>query len=142
MRIAHGDQSATVHTGRFLLTPSVWQINYLRMAVLADGACALLGSLIALIGRFDGRPQVPQLYVATTFGLPVQWVASIALVGGYDGRFIGGGSEEYRRVLNAAVSLTAAVALMFYAARLEVARGYVVIALPTMTFLDKGGNLR
>jgi exopolysaccharide biosynthesis polyprenyl glycosylphosphotransferase len=136
MRIAHGDQLVTVHTGRFLPTPSVWQINYLCVAVLADGACALLGSLIALIGRFDGRAQVPQLYVATTFGIPVLWVASIALVGGYDGCFIGGGSEEYRRVHNAAVSLTAAVALMFYAARLEAARGYVVIALPTVTFLD------
>ena len=79
---------------------------------------------------------MPQLYVATTLGLPVLWVTSIALAGGYDGRFIGGGSEEYRRVLNASVSLTAAIAIVSYAARLDVARGYVVIALPTIAFFD------
>jgi exopolysaccharide biosynthesis polyprenyl glycosylphosphotransferase len=136
MRIAHGDQLSTVPPQRFLLNQSAWQNNYLRLLVLSDFACALLGGLIALISRFDGRPEVPQLYVATTLGLPALWVASIALAGGYDGRFIGGGSEEYRRVLSAAVSLTAAVAIVSYAARLDVARGYVVIALPTVTFLD------
>ena len=92
--------------------------------------------MIGLIGRFDGREQVPQLYVATTLGLPVIWVAWMALAGGYDARLIGVGSDEYRRVLNAGISLTATVAVVSYAADFRLARGYVVIALPAVTMLD------
>ena len=39
------------------------------------------------------------------------WVAALWLAGGYDVRFIGTGSDEFRRVLNAAVGLTAGVAI-------------------------------
>ena len=55
---------------------------------------------------------------------------------GYDVRFIGTGSDEFRKVLNAGVSLTAAVAIFSYAINLELSRGYVVIALPSITLLD------
>ena len=54
----------------------------------------------------------------------------LGLAGAYDVRFIGTGSDEYRKVLNAGVGLTAAVALFSYAVNLQVSRAYVVIALP------------
>ena len=71
-----------------------------------------------------------------TGGLPVIWVAWVAMFGGYDPRFIGLGSEEFRRILNAAVSLTAAIAIVSYAFKLEFARGYVLIALPSLGVAD------
>ncbi len=71
-----------------------------------------------------------------TVSLPLLWWVSVALARGYDVRFIGLGSEEFRRVLNAAVSLTGAVAIVSYAARSDIARGYLVIALPCATVLD------
>ena len=136
MGIAESNQLDTIQPSRFLSIPSIWKPRYARIEMLVDGGCALLGGLIGLICRFDGRGQVPQLYVATTLGLPAIWVAWMALAGGYDVRLIGVGSDEYRRVLNAAVSLTAAVAIISYAADLQLARGYVVIALPAITLLD------
>ena len=66
------------------------------------------------------------------------WVASVALAGGYDPRFIGVGSDEFRRVINAAVSLTAMVAIASYAVKFDLARGYVVIALPCVDRLRPG----
>jgi exopolysaccharide biosynthesis polyprenyl glycosylphosphotransferase len=60
----------------------------------------------------------------------------VAVAGGYDPRIVGLGSDEFRRVLNAAVSLTAGLAIVSYAARLEIARGYVAIALPSATVLN------
>ncbi len=57
-------------------------------------------------------------------------MGSLWLAGAYDVRFIGTGSDEYRKVLNAGVGLTAAVALFSYAVNLQVSRAYVVIALP------------
>ena len=58
------------------------------------------------------------------------------MVGGYDARFIGVGSDEFRRILNAAVTLTAAVAIVSYALKLDVARGYVAAVMPSMGLFD------
>ena len=54
----------------------------------------------------------------------------------YDVRFIGTGSDEFRKVLNAGVSLTATVAIFSYAINLELSRAYVVVALPSITLFD------
>ena len=64
------------------------------------------------------------------------WWAAVSLAGGYDARFVGLGSDEFRRILNAAVSLTAAMVLLSYAAKLDLARGYMAIALPSAAALD------
>jgi FlaA1/EpsC-like NDP-sugar epimerase len=64
------------------------------------------------------------------------WLATLALPGGYDARFIGTGSDEFHKVLNAGVSLTAAVAIFSYAINIELSRGYLLIALPSTTVLD------
>jgi lipopolysaccharide/colanic/teichoic acid biosynthesis glycosyltransferase len=61
---------------------------------------------------------------------------SVLLIGGYDTRFIGLGSDEFRRILGAAVNLTAGVAVVSYAAKLDLARGYLAIALPSATVMD------
>ena len=58
------------------------------------------------------------------------WIGALGLAGAYDVRFIGTGSDEFRKVLNAGVSLTAAVAIFSYTVNLQLSRGYVVIALP------------
>jgi exopolysaccharide biosynthesis polyprenyl glycosylphosphotransferase len=60
----------------------------------------------------------------------------VALAGGYDSRFIGVGSDEFRRVLSAAVSLTAGVAIVSYALKLDIARGYVALAMPSTGLAD------
>jgi FlaA1/EpsC-like NDP-sugar epimerase len=58
------------------------------------------------------------------------------MAGGYDPRLIGLGSEEFRRIINAAFSLTAAVAIVSYAVKVDFARGYVLIALPGLGAAD------
>ena len=64
------------------------------------------------------------------------WIGAVWLAGGYDVRFIGTGSDEFRKVLNAGVGLTAAIALFSYAINIELSRAYLLIALPTATLLD------
>jgi exopolysaccharide biosynthesis polyprenyl glycosylphosphotransferase len=116
--------------------PAVWTRAYLRQVVVADGLCALAGGLLALKLRFDGGAAPPSLYLALSLTLPVIWLCIVTLAGGYDSRFIGVGTDEFRRVLNAGVTLTAAVAILSYATKTEIARGYVVIALPCLTAFD------
>jgi FlaA1/EpsC-like NDP-sugar epimerase len=64
------------------------------------------------------------------------WLTAVGLASGYDPRFIGVGSDEFRKILNAAVSLMAGVAILAYIAKFDLARGYLVLALPCATVLD------
>ena len=114
----------------------VWTGAYLRRVALADFACALAGSVLAYEVRFGQPTSRPVIYLAFTGLLPLLWVASVALAGGYDPRFIGVGSDEFRRVLNAAVSLTAMVAIASYAVKFQTDRGYLIIALPCATIVN------
>jgi exopolysaccharide biosynthesis polyprenyl glycosylphosphotransferase len=96
----------------------------------------MAAGMLAFGARFAGRGHAPATYLAISLSLPVLWLASIALAGGYDPRFIGVGSDEFRKVVNAGVGLTAAVAFVAYATKTDIARGYVVIALPAATLFD------
>jgi exopolysaccharide biosynthesis polyprenyl glycosylphosphotransferase len=111
-----------------------WPREYLRKTVFVDLCCAVVGVFIAAQIRFGN--DVNQTYLALSLALPAMWVAAVYLADGYDARFIGTGSDEFRKILNAGVGLTAAVALLSYAVNIEVSRTYVVIALPSVTLLD------
>jgi exopolysaccharide biosynthesis polyprenyl glycosylphosphotransferase len=113
---------------------SGWERYYLRRAALADFACAIMGVFAAAQLRFG--PDVTATYVALSLALPVLWIGALWLAGGYDVRFIGTGSDEFRKVLNAGVGLTATIALFSYAINIELSRAYVLIALPSTTVID------
>jgi exopolysaccharide biosynthesis polyprenyl glycosylphosphotransferase len=119
-----------------------WISSYLRWTAVTDGVCALGGGVLAVEARFEAHGYLPVAYLIFTGALPFFWWASMMLAGGYDSRFIGLGSEEFRRVLNAAVSLIATVAIVSYAARLNLARGYMAIALPTTALFDLAARYR
>jgi exopolysaccharide biosynthesis polyprenyl glycosylphosphotransferase len=115
---------------------SVWISRYLTLAAAVDVACALLAGAAAYEIRYGARVNPPDVYLALTVSLPLLWWGAIALSGGYDSRIVGAGVQEFQRILRAGVSLTACVAIFSYAAKLDLARGYVVLALPSLTALD------
>jgi exopolysaccharide biosynthesis polyprenyl glycosylphosphotransferase len=116
-----------------------WIGGYLRRAALVDFGCALVAGELAAQVRFSPG-DMPAAYLALTGALPVLWCAAVGLAGGYDARLVGLGSDEFRRVLSAAVSLTAALAILSYAAKLDLARGYLGVALPAAGGLDLGAR--
>src|SRR5260221_10600738 len=122
--------------------PVTWTRSYLRSAALTDSVCGLLGGGLALYVRFAGQGSLPVSYVAFAVALPPLWCASVALAGGYGSRIIGAGSDEFRRVLNAAVGLAAGVAIVSYVFKIDFARGYFVIALPSAAALDLAARFR
>ena len=124
------DVSTAVHQS------ASWTASYLRQAGLIDGLCGLAAGLLAYRVRFDGAADHPVVYLLASLALPIVWLATVKLAGGYDPRFIGVGPDEFRKVLNAGVFLTAAVAIFAYAIKADLARGYVVIALPSVTLFD------
>jgi exopolysaccharide biosynthesis polyprenyl glycosylphosphotransferase len=116
--------------------PGAWTRDYLRKAALADLGCAIAGVFLAAQIRFGDN--VTRTYIALSLALPVLWLIALLLADGYDARFIGTGSDEYRKVLSAGVSLTAAIAIFSYVFNIQLSRGYLVIALPSATAFDLG----
>jgi exopolysaccharide biosynthesis polyprenyl glycosylphosphotransferase len=96
---------------------------------LLDVACAFTAGLVAFEIRYYTRIQPPVEYLALTGVLPLLWWISVALAGGYDGRIIGSGAEESRRVVRAGIGVVACVAVLSYSAKLDLARGYVVLSI-------------
>jgi exopolysaccharide biosynthesis polyprenyl glycosylphosphotransferase len=117
-------------------TIPAWTNSYVSRQAVGDWICALIAGALAIRLRFAGHEYLPLPYVIFTCTLPALWGISLVLTGGYDPRFIGLGSEEFRRVLNAALSLAAALAIVSYAAKLDFARGYMLVALPVTVMLD------
>ena len=117
---------------------AAWSRAYLWRAAIGDFTCAVVAGVLAIQARFVSQGSQPAGYLVLTCAIPVLWVVSIALAGGYDSRFIGVGSDEFRRIFNAAVSLTAAVAIVSYGFKLDIARGYVALAMPSAALFDLG----
>ena len=122
--------------GLAVLDPISWTTRYLRNGAVTDGCCGLAAGLLAYQIRFDGTGHRPAEYLAMSLSLPIAWLLTLLLAGAYDARFIGVGTDEFRRVLNAGAFLTATVAILSYALKADLARGYVVIALPCLTLFD------
>jgi exopolysaccharide biosynthesis polyprenyl glycosylphosphotransferase len=106
----------------------VWQ------AAAVDLAVAILASVVAIELRFGDRASAK--YLVLSLLLPAFWMTVLLVLGGYEKRFIGTGSDEFRRVLNAGVSLTAGLALISYAVNNELSRLYLVISMPGVVLLD------
>jgi exopolysaccharide biosynthesis polyprenyl glycosylphosphotransferase len=115
---------------------SGWDARYLRNTMALDAAVALASGLLALRGRYDSHGHVPAAYVVLTASLPVIWVAALALAGAYEPRFIGAGADEFRRVVNAGLGLTSAIAILSYLTKIQVSRGYILLAMPTVVGVD------
>jgi exopolysaccharide biosynthesis polyprenyl glycosylphosphotransferase len=119
-----------------------WQSNYRRSALLFDYLCGLAADALAARIRFNTPEYLSTTYLAVTLMMPLFWLGAVALSGGYDSRFFGVGSDEFRKVLNAGVTLTAAVAIICYTFKFDLARGYVAIVFPAATILDLVARFR
>jgi len=69
-------------------------------------------------------------YTVFSAGLIVTWLLMLRVHGAYDHRILGHGPEEYKVVATASFQLFALVAIASYVLRLDVARGYVAMAMP------------
>ncbi|TFV64672.1 sugar transferase [Geodermatophilus sp. DF01-2] len=114
-----------------------WRSAYVRRVAVVDTMAATVAALVAYLVRFGSAgtspSEQPSLLMATL--LPVVWVGAMLAARSYEERFLWVGPEEFRRVFGAAVLLLASVGTVSWAFQLELARGFVVIALPLATVL-------
>ena len=126
--------TASDRRGRAVSGLAVWTRNYLRQAAMTDFVIAVVSSTLALQVRFEGH--LPPWYAVLSVTFPLLWVMSLWLSGAYDARYVGTGSDEFRKVLNAGVSLTAGLAILSYAINTELSREYLVLTMPSVILLD------
>ncbi|HEX4091669.1 MAG TPA: sugar transferase [Trebonia sp.] len=100
----------------------------------ADFAVAVAAGAAAIGLRFGAHPS--DRYLLLSALLPMLWMIALRFVGGYEMRFLGTGSDEFHRVLNAGVSLAAALVLISYTVNDELSRAYLVISMGVTVLLD------
>ncbi|MGY1914958.1 sugar transferase [Blastococcus sp. SYSU DS0973] len=108
--------------------------------VLGDAGCALVGGLMGLFARFGGDAVAissagPEQAVAVVAAMPFVWVLAMFLGRAYEQRYLWVGADEFRRVAMAGVGVMAAFGTTSWALKWDVARGFVVVALPMAALL-------
>ncbi|MGR6967093.1 sugar transferase [Geodermatophilus sp. URMC 61] len=111
----------------------------MRRIVGADAVCALIAGALGYLVRFgpagtDGQ----HVSLGVALALPLVWVAAMLVARSYEERFLWVGADEFRRVFFASALLLATVGTVSWAFKLDVARGFVVLALPLATLLTLG----
>ena len=66
-------------------------------------------------------------YVSLVFVVVASWMIVLVLRGAYDTRMLGVGSEEFKRVVSATATVFGAVAIVVFALKLDLSRGFVLI---------------
>ena len=102
--------------------------------MLADFSAAIVAAVTAVAVRFGSGVTVRYLLVAAL--LPPLWMIAVRVVGGYEMRFLGTGSDEFRRVLNAGATLTSALILISYSLNSELSRAYLAVSMSVVVTLD------
>jgi exopolysaccharide biosynthesis polyprenyl glycosylphosphotransferase len=110
------------------VTEPPWVAVYRWAAIGGDLLAAVIGASVALLTRFGYTVGAGYLIFGSL--LPLAWVAAVALARGYEARVFGAGADEFRSILRSGVGLTAVVAVASYATKSEIARGFVVLAIP------------
>ncbi len=111
-----------------------WQRSLVRTLIILDGAAALIASLLATAVRFGQGADTG--YRLAVLLLPVLFVLSCACTRSYEPRFLGTGSEEFRRVADAGLRLLAVVAIASFSLHLSLARLWVLLSLPVTVALS------
>ncbi|MGY2126981.1 sugar transferase [Blastococcus sp. SYSU DS0617] len=107
-----------------------WRGDYVRRIVIGDVVCAAAAGIAGYLTRFgpDGAASHPSLLAA--LALPAIFVGAMLISRSYEERFLWVGAEEFRRVFFAAMMLLATVGTVSWAFQLDVARGFVSVAVP------------
>jgi exopolysaccharide biosynthesis polyprenyl glycosylphosphotransferase len=134
--VSDSSSIATVsdHSGWLTGRPDAWIRTYVRQVAIADFSAAVVAAIAGVAVRFGAHPNGRYLLLSLT--LPLLWMIAVSVFGGYERRFLGVGSDEFRRILNAGLSLTGALALISYAVNNELSRVYLVVSMQVIVLLD------
>jgi exopolysaccharide biosynthesis polyprenyl glycosylphosphotransferase len=121
-----------------------WSRRYSRMLLGVDALAVLVSGLFAAALRFQSGTAmaalggIPYLWLSV-LAVPV-WVFALAVGRAYEPRFLGTGSDEYRRVFDSGLRVIAGTALVAFCFKVPISRLYVGFSLVSATVLLLGGR--
>src|SRR5690606_16882806 len=119
---------------------STWHRPYALILLVLDAVAVGLASLTAIsmfeqaTSGFEGLTLpilTPDVFfdLVAYVGLPIGWVVALWGHGAYDRRYLGLGSDEYKRVLRASITAAATVSFLAFAFKVNLSRLSVGTAL-------------
>jgi exopolysaccharide biosynthesis polyprenyl glycosylphosphotransferase len=111
-----------------------WQRRLLLAVLLLDALAALTAERIGAHLLPDASSSAGYAWVLVIG--PVVWLLAVALFRGYEPRFLGSGTEEFRRVVHAGVAVGVGVAVITFALDADAPRAYVA----SVCMLTAGGS--
>jgi exopolysaccharide biosynthesis polyprenyl glycosylphosphotransferase len=112
---------------------STWHRPYAAALVLLDYAATMLASfvVISLFAKADsGFQHNPQFFSVVAYVLlPLCWIIVLWGHGAYDRRYLGIGTDEFKRVVRASVTVVATVSFVAFATKTDLSRLSVGSAL-------------
>jgi exopolysaccharide biosynthesis polyprenyl glycosylphosphotransferase len=112
---------------------TAWRQRVSRLLFATDLLAVGIAVLVAYLGRFVAIADFETtdwFYAGLSAGLVAAWMAALGIARAYDTRFLGVGTEIFRRTVLGTFGLFGALAIVAYVFKLVVPRGFVAIALP------------
>lgn len=127
-------------------TARAWERRYGRKLLTTDIVvvfASVFGAQLLRFGFTEPELGVPitsdtrfsVTYTLLSVGLGLTWLAALAVWDTRDPRIFGIGPSEYKRVISSTLLTFGLMAIFAYAARADIYRGYVLLALPAGLFL-------
>jgi FlaA1/EpsC-like NDP-sugar epimerase len=116
--------------------PSGWARSCVRRFTVTDASVVVTSVAIAQFARSGTNPAMSgsegsvYSYTAVSAVLILAWLSALILFRTRERRVVGTGVEEFRRVGRASTALFGTVAIISFLLKLQVARGYLAVALP------------
>lgn len=110
-----------------------WQQTYARWLMVLDAVAVLVAVALAQWLRFGvlGAGGQSAHYLEVSTFIAAVWMLALSVNHSRSRRIIGSGVEEYRRVWLATAWVFGGVAVISMLLKLEIARGYLMVAMPT-----------
>ena len=103
---------------------------YATRAVIWDVVAVITAAVIGFVLRWTipyNLDLSDATYVIFALVVVFAWIIALFTLGAYDTRILGVGSEEFKRVVTASASVFALVAIVAFAFKLDLSRGFVLI---------------
>ncbi|RSM41527.1 UDP-phosphate galactose phosphotransferase [Actinoplanes sp. ATCC 53533] len=119
---------------------SRWHRPYTLILIILDLVSAILASGLAVTfiqkssSGFQGREDA--FYFVAFVALPLGWIFTLWGNGSYDRRYLGLGSEEFKRVVRSSITVVAGVSLLAFATNTSLSRVTVAyVCVSAMIFI-------
>ena len=113
-----------------------WTQGYARRLAVVDVLAIVVSVYVAQLMRFGISSDAALAnasvvsYTAISLLLAVCWFLLLTMFRARETRMVGSGAEEYRRIAHASFALFGSIAIVAFLFKIDLARGYLAVALP------------